>query len=188
MIGLSNPDTCVRVFLLNIAKIVPCSQVVTLPMYSQGYEVLYCCFILRQYLPSANTFTKTVPSSSASISCHSSATRFTGCVSLFMIRDFASLVTKHEPAWHIVKCEYACSWRGSPSPLLAWYTLRLAPSYVTWCFGVMCFVIFIYYWHILPLACIPLSYVYVTHLHGLCAIFFYKQTKLWSAVWINHNV
>jgi len=36
MQGLLNPLTCVIEFLLNTAKIVPCSQVVTLPMYSQG--------------------------------------------------------------------------------------------------------------------------------------------------------
>lgn len=54
--------------------------------------------LLTQYLPSAKTFTKTVPSSSASISCHSFATRLTGCVSLVITSSRPSLRTTARPA------------------------------------------------------------------------------------------
>ena len=44
-----------------------------------------------QYLPSANTFTNTVSSSNASISCHSLALRFIGCVYLSITFSIPSL-------------------------------------------------------------------------------------------------
>lgn len=46
MTGLSNPDTCEIVFLLNFAKMLPLTRVVTLPANSQGYDS--CIVILRQ--------------------------------------------------------------------------------------------------------------------------------------------
>jgi hypothetical protein len=57
MQGLLNPLTCVIEFLLNTAKIVPCSQVVTLPVYSQGYDS-YLVLSLKVKKTSTLTFGK----------------------------------------------------------------------------------------------------------------------------------
>lgn len=53
-----------------------------LSIIRQSLNAVYC-------LPSANTLTNTVPSSSASISCHSFATQLTGCVALIITLTIA---------------------------------------------------------------------------------------------------